>query len=253
MPDKEAEQTTLTDPKDDTEPRDQAEDRGTPEDAERDADEATEPDYKAIHLANKETIEGLKRQLDEVNEKLARGTQPAPEEQSMQEDLDQRAAAMDKLRRLADVDPVAAFVLQQQEEVQRIRQDTMDAFTLSKLPVEKQQPVLQFYEKYRSHFPSLAACIEYVRGREAQSRVAELEKKLEELQKTGGGADKEREELADVVRTGGRDVNRTTYKAQTMSKDTFDQRQREFRAQGRHEEAMAEQDKLLKGKIVLKG
>jgi hypothetical protein len=250
MPDKKPDETTRPGQTDDTESRETTENGGTQTAAERDAADGEGTDYKALHLANKQTIEDLKRERDEAIAKAASGSQPVAETR-MQSDIDAREVRMMELRRLAPVDAVAAEALAQSEDIQQMRQDTMDALALTRLPEDKQGPMAEFYEKNRRHFRSMAECIRYVKGREAESKVSVLEKRIVELEKVGVGSKGEEEERP--VRTSGRDVSRNTLKAQTITREAFHQKQAELKEAGRFDEARSEQRKLRDGRLVLKG
>ncbi len=249
MPEQDADKTALTTAQDDAEPRDDAADGGTPESGERDAD-GKGTDYKALHLANKETIAELKAQVSDLKERADAGTQPAPgRETQLQSEIDAEESEIAELRRLAPVDPAARAALRQKQDIQNLRRDTMDALSLARVPEEKQEAVLKYYEKNRSHFDSLAACLRYIRGREAETKAATLEKKVEELERKLKGEDKDN----DVVRQGGRDLPATKGKAIQTTKEQFDKEQRDLRNEGRFKEARDRQGMLRRGELVLRG
>ena len=246
-------QTGLTDPPDDAEPGDDTPAGGTPEGAEPDADKGKEPDYKAIHLANKETIAELKAEMAEMRERERAGSSPAPgREAHAQQDIDARDARMAELRRLAPSDPASAAALDLLEEVQQMRRDTADAMTLQRVPAEKQGPVLDYYEKYRARagWNSLSQCLQYIEGREAKTDAATLRKRVAELEtalKSGSKVDAD-----DVVRTRGQDLPATKGKAIVMSEADWRAEQARLTDEGRHEERRARQRQLREREIVLK-
>lgn len=245
------EQTTRTPGQDDGDALENTGTAGTPEQDERDAGNGKGPsddDLKALILANKQTIEQLRRERDEAMALAQRGPQPAADAE--QANADDEETVYQNLKRLSAVDPAAKAALILMERQRRAEQNTMDALTLSRLPSDKQQPMLDFYERNRRFFPTLADAVRYVNGKQAEEENARLRKEVEELKARGP---KKEEAERDVVRTAGHDVSAAKSTKLTVSKDDFDQRQLELKSQGRFEEARAEQGKLRRGEIILKG
>lgn len=251
MPD-DPKQTGLTEPPDDTEAGEDTPQGGTPEAAEPDAEAGKEPDYKAIHLANKQRLADQQKRIDELEQRVSAGTQPAPgRETQLQQDLDAREARIAELRRLAPSDPASAAVLDLLEETQALRRDTADAMTLQRVPAEKQGPVLDFYEKNRAKagWNSLSQCLQYLEGREAKTEAATLRKRVAELEAQVKGDRKV--DADDVVRTRGQDLPASKM-AVAISAADFKAEQAALTAQGRHEERRARQQALREGRLVLK-
>lgn len=206
-----------------------------------------ETDYKALHLANKQTIEALTDKVAELAQKV--GSQPATEPAA--EGRDRIEKLLSEAQRLSAVDPVAALALSERAERLQDRQDFSDALLLQRLPLDKQKPMLDFYLKNRGRFADLAAASEAFNGREAASRLAQLEKELEEAKKKlANGEVRERD---DVVRTHGRDVSTPSHKARTYTEEQFDSERERISREGGPAAARDFEMKLRKGEILLKG
>ena len=251
MPEEKPEQTARPSGSNDEATPERTGQDGTSSQTGRDADGDKGPsreDLVAIVNANKAKMQLLQEQLAEANERAARGSQPAADASadSGQDELE----LLDRLRRLAPHDPAAAASLIGLERERQMRQDVADAFTLSRLPEADQQPMLEYYERYRAHFRDLADAVRYVRGRRAEVRAAELEKELEAAR---GKAESKTQREEKPVRTSGRDVNQKTMTAETITREDFDDQQARLKAEGRYEEARAQQRALRDGKLLLKG
>lgn len=243
----EPEQTTGTPEQDDGDAAESSQTAGTPASEGRDAER--EPDYKALHLANKDTIATLTAKVAELAEKV--GSQPATEpaqERGNTADIDKLLAEAERLKA---VDPVAALMLSERAERLQDRQDFSDALVLARLPEAKQKATLDFYMKNRHRFADLAAAAEALNGREASSRIAQLEKERDEaLKKAATG--EPRVNRDDVVRTHGVDTSTPTHKARSYTQEQYDDEYARLEREGGIRATLELQGKLRRGEILLK-
>lgn len=218
---------------------------GTPETDDRDAG-GKEPDYKSIHIANKATIEELRRQLQERQS----GPQPAAESD------DERAAIAAEEQRLAELrqdalnDPHAARILALEEKLLQTRRDTMNALTLQELPKEQRGKAYNLFQRYPDKFPDVASAAQYLEAKDTKEENARLKKELDELKKPKPVREESRRE--DTVRTGSRDVPASTIKAQTMTRQQFEDEQARLRDEDKHQAARDRQRDLREHRIILK-
>lgn len=237
------EQTTGTQSQDDGDAL-ETETAGTPENDGRDA--GGEPDYKSIHIANKATIEELRRQLQERQS----GPQPAAENGDEREAIAAEEQRLAELRRDALNDPHAARILALEEKLLQTRRDTMNALTLQELPKEQRGKAYNLFTRHPDKFPDVASAAQYLEAKDTKEENARLKKELDELKKPKPVREEARRD--DVVRTGSRDVPASTIKAQTMTRTQFEDEQAKLRDEDRHDEARARQRDLREGRLVLK-
>lgn len=240
---------------------------GEPAEPETPAAPAAEPtdttDWKAEYLKAKPKIELANRVLAEQEERERRA---ADTPGTPATDGSPRSARLADIRKrvepLASTDPVAALAIELVEELEErdVKRDlkTADAFTLSKVPEEKQGALWQFYQRNRSHFGSLAAAKDAFEAREAKAEAARLRKENEDLKK-GKGAAPADEGARDAARTlppagtgGGRDTTTPQTKAQPMNRDEFDAKVAALYEAGDPHGARMLQRQLREHKIVLR-
>lgn len=220
---------------------------GTPAEDGRDA--AKEPDYKALHLANKGTIEALTAKVQELSQQV--GSQPAADAVGERRGQDELAALLAEAERLKSVDPAMRLMLLERAERLQDRQDFADALVLQRLPAAKQQATLDFYNKNRHRFADIAAASEALNGRELQSTVAQLQKDLDEARKKldGQPPNKDRD---DVVRTHGVDTSAPTHRARVWTQEQYDAEKERLEAEGGIRATLDLGNDLRAGRIVLK-
>lgn len=247
----EPDETTRTPNPDDTDAPNR-ETSGTPEEDGRDTPK-DETDYRALHLANKQTIEALTAKVSELAHQV--GSRPATEpaaERGNQAEVD---ALITKAESLKGVDPLASLMLSERAERLQDRQDFADALVLQRLPESKQKPTLDFYLKNRHRFADLTAASEAFNGRESASRVSQLEKELADANKKlasdadGGGSKVDKD---DVVRTHGVDTSTPTHKARSWTQDQYDDEYARLEREGGIRATLELQGKLRRGEILLK-
>lgn len=218
-------------------------------------------DWKAEFLKAKPKIELANRVLAEQEERDRRaGESPGHTPAAEGSPRNGRIADIRKrVEPLAATDPVAALALELVNEIDERDAErdlkTADAFTLSKVPEDKQAALLQFYQRNRSHFGSLAAARDAFESREAKAEAAKLREENERLKK-GKPAD---EPARDAARTlppagvgGGRDTATPQTKPQGMTRDEFDNKVQELYDAGDAPAARALQRQLREHKIVLR-
>lgn len=228
---------------------------GTPGAAGRDTAEAgKEPDYKALHLANKDKLEKfneMEERLKAAEDELRAGRQPAADAtEGLEDDIAQMQQENIELERLAKAgDVLARNQLRLNRSMIQQRQDTIDGFALQSLPKERQPAAYKLYNANRNRFRDLGEAAEYLARQDEKKELERLQKENEDLRK---GKGTKTDEAEDVVRTAGRDYGITTKKAPTMTKADFDARQRQLKEAGDHRQAMKEQGELARKEIVLK-
>lgn len=240
----EPEQTAGTPEPDDRDAQ-ETETAGTPEPDDRYAAKGVQ-DHQAHIIAQKATIEELRRQLAERQS----GLQPAAESDDEREAIAAEEQRLAELRQDALNDPHAARILALEEKILQTRRDTMNALTLQELPKEQRGKAYSLFSRHPDKFPDVASAAQYLEAKDTKAENERLKKELDELKKAKPAREDTRRE--DVVRTGGRDVPASTIKAQTQTRQQFEDEQARLREEDRHDEARARQRDLREGRIVLK-
>jgi len=239
-------QTTRTPGQDGGDPVEKTPDAGTPGGDERDAGSG-EPDYKALHLANKDTIEKLGQKVAELEARTAQppAAQDADEyEEPEGEDWVEPAGKFAK-----DKDPVARGLLAERAARLQDRKDLVDYLALERLPAEDKDEVRALYQKDWRRLGNVRAAHNEIRARKLEAENAKLREDL---------ARRERNKPdPDVVRTHPRgEVTHSQNEARKVTQAEWDREQAalEDAADAGDAEARAkkyaQQALLRSGKIV---
>lgn len=174
--------TTGTPPQDGTDALDQSGTGGTPEADGRDAESKELEDLKALMLAQKQTIEDLKRQTAELNERqqqppVAEGT----EVQNMTEQIAEWEAKAKKLAQ--DGDPASALSLMNRADILRIERNNYLTRQYDSLPTDRRDKVLKHYNSNTHRLGDLAAADAELRAPDLEKENQELKERLAKLER----------------------------------------------------------------------
>ena len=225
---------------------------GTPDGAGRDgtSDEPSgEPDYKALHLANKQTIAELKATIEAIGTRVPQPPAADDDEDSGSDDGDEDAVDWDQVREFAKKgDPVAKAQIANAKRLMRFEQTVANTILLRDIDDKGER------EEVKRHMLA-----NQKRGRPLDIKSATAEVRAAKLVQENERLHKELEQARkkppqDTVRTHTREVTARQAKdreAQKMTYAEWDNEQAELERQGRHREARERQFALNRGEIDL--
>lgn len=225
---------------------------GTPEGADRDAssDEPSgEPDYKALHLANKQTIAELKSTIEALGTRAPQPPAAEDDEENGSDDGDEETVDWDQVREFAKRgDPVAKAQIANARRLMRFEQTVANTILLRDIDDKSEREEVKRYmlasQKRGRHIDIKAATAE-VRERKLADENTRLKQELEMAKK---------KPPQDTVRTHVREVSARQAKDREIPKMTYaewDTEQAELQRQGKFKEARARQFALNAGEIDL--
>lgn len=207
---------------------------GTPAADGRDA-QGGEPDYKALHLANKQTIEELKKRLDAIQEDPPQP--PAAEDQGDDDDAD-----WDQVRAwAAKGDATSKLLLKEREQREALAKAIVYKSQLDSLPESERRDALNHFQRHRNRFGDPLAAAADLRAKKLSDEVATLREELRKLSKKPD---------PDVVRTHDREVSAPEAKDKIRRAD-WHREQKQLEDEGRHKERMARQRLVRDGALKI--
>lgn len=221
---------------------------GTPAADDRDASSTstTEPDWKAIALANKSKVEEANRILaDHARARVESPPADSNDDDGQGGDEDKYWQETEDFARRGD--PVAKAAIHAREENKQLRRTIADTFTLRDITdKDEQQEVYKHYQRNRHRLGDVGAARAEVRERKLADKVATLQKELD----ASKAATQKRVQTSDVVRTHSREVPaKEANERRKMTFDQFDAEVARLKKAGQWNAAMQLQQELNRDEI----